>query len=1221
MSPARLAAIIGVSWFGLASVGVAYDDFESYTNGQVLATTTSNIVAGSQWGRFGAATSSNPYAVTNAGTSGSVAADYPLNWSLGNNGNLEFWFYDTLVLTSAPGVSVNLRVDTQVLSNTVVEAAFEQTDGSIWQTTVGQVLTNTTYMNFVFNFTSNLMTETSGSGTFNLKIVKDLRLRFVNNGGTGTQQVYVDDCGAVTSTNQMLLTSRGLFTQNAIWLSSGYTYSNQMVNLVPSLAQNMQYLDKVTYWFVNATTVGTNGVLNDPGFQFSQLTNFLDAVNSWEIQHGHRFVLEAWLNATINPPGLDVTNPTVRSNLVVECEKLVSTTVPGSYVAKAKRTFDGVHFDFEPSGGDSNIFNGLLLLMDQTRAGFTSVGLTNGGYISFASERFQANSSSTARWTQDNYYQMGQKVNSLGVMLYDTTITSPSQFQGVVCDNTTSVVQSVSGAYWHNDPAHPAPTNHPLVYMGFAAYPTDSEHSPSTENVTNAALGADLGVTALINRGDPSVNYFGGAIVFDQTDGTGNDGSASYTNDWERFQEYWLWGCLDCSLGASFTYTINTTNSPSGGGSTSGGGTVSYGSNVTVCATANTCYSFVNWTVNSTVVSTSACYTFTAVTNEALVANFSPIASYTITTSSSPSAGGSTSGGGTVGCGSAVTVCATPNACYNFVNWTDQSNNVLSTSACDMFTPNANSNLVAHFVVVSPYTISTTNSPPGGGSTTGGGTVACGSNVTVCAMPNACYSFVNWTDQNSNVVDTSVCFTFTAAGNQTLVANFAVNGLPISGSLTTLWTFSNGVDGANSYATMMQGSDGNLYGTTYGSGVGASANGAVFRITPGGSLTNLHSFVGSDGANPFAGLVQGTDGNFYGTTYDGGVNGYGTVFRVNAGGSLTTLWTFTNGMDGANSYATMVQGSDGNFYGTTYGSGSGPSANGTVFRISAGGSLSSLWSFTGGTDGANPGAGLVEGSDGNFYGTTYAGGSGYGTVFRITTGGSLATLWSFTNGVDGANSYATLVQGVDGNFYGTTSGSGSGPGANGTVFRITPSGNMTNLWEFTGCGDGGSPSAGLMQGSDGNFYGTTAGSGSGPSANGSVFRISPTGSLTVLHFFVGSDGYNPNATLVQGIDGSFYGTTTYGANGYGTVFQFSVPLNPPANQISAIQMGGSNVVLILPSVAGETYQLQFSSSMDPTNWINVTGGAISNCIGGPLSLTNFGGALQPQGVYRFDITP
>jgi uncharacterized repeat protein (TIGR03803 family) len=237
----------------------------------------------------------------------------------------------------------------------------------------------------------------------------------------------------------------------------------------------------------------------------------------------------------------------------------------------------------------------------------------------------------------------------------------------------------------------------------------------------------------------------------------------------------------------------------------------------------------------------------------------------------------------------------------------------------------------------------------------------------------------------------------------------------------------------------------------------------------------------------------------------------------------------------------------------------------------------------------------------------------------------LTTLWIFANGVDGANSYAQLVQGLDGNFYGTTSGSGSGPSGNGTVFRITSSGSLTTLWSFIGCSDGGYPMAGLVQGSDGNFYGTTDGLGFGPSAYGTVFRVTPGGTLTTLWSFTnGVDGASSYAALVQGLDGNFYGTTDgsgFGPSPNGGVFKLCVPLNPPANRISAIQVGYSNVVLTLPSVAGETYQLQFSSSMTPTNWTNVDGASITNSIGGPLSLTNFGGALQPQGFYRFGITP
>ena len=602
-----------------------------------------------------------------------------------------------------------------------------------------------------------------------------------------------------------------------------------------------------------------------------------------------------------------------------------------------------------------------------------------------------------------------------------------------------------------------------------------------------------------------------------------------------------------------------------------------------------------------------------------------PPSNYAISTSSSPAGAGSTSGNGTVACGSNATVCATPNACYKFVNWTDQNSNVTSASACYMFTPNANSSLTAHFAGVPPYMITTSGSPGGGGSTTGGGTVACGSNVTACATPSACHHFVNWTDQNSNVLSTAACYSFMAAANENLVANFAVNGGAISGSLTSLWSFAGGSDGASPQAGLVQGSDGNFYGTTSGSGSGPSANGTVFRIGPNGGLTNLHSFNGADGANPSAGLAHGSDGNFYGMTYDLGANGYGTVFRISSGGSLTTLWSFTGGKDGAYPYAVLVQGSNGNFYGTTSGSGSGPSGNGTVFRISASGNLSNLWSFTGGEDGAYPYAGLVQGSDGNFYGTTFGSGSGpsaYGTVFRINPGGSLTNLWSFTNGLDGANSYATLVQCGDGNFYGTTSQGGAN--GNGTVFRISPTGNLTNLWEFTGCIDGGEPYAGLVQGSDGSFYGTTYGSGFGPSAYGTAFRITPEGNLTILWSYTdGSDGANPYAALVQGSDGTFYGTAYLGGtNGnYGTVFRLTVPLNPPANQISGIQLMGTSLVVTIPSVAGETYQLQYSGSLTLSNWNDVSGVSMTNSIGGSLSLTNLGGAMQPQGFYRFAITP
>ena len=341
----------------------------------------------------------------------------------------------------------------------------------------------------------------------------------------------------------------------------------------------------------------------------------------------------------------------------------------------------------------------------------------------------------------------------------------------------------------------------------------------------------------------------------------------------------------------------------------------------------------------------------------------------------------------------------------------------------------------------------------------------------------------------------------------------------------------NGSDGAYPYAGLVQSSDGNFYGTTERGG--ASDFGTVFKITSGGSLTALYSFSGSDGNYPRAGLVQGSDGNLYGTTTLGGANGGGTVFKITSAGSLTTLYSF-GGADGFYPYG-LMQGSDGNFYGTTESGGTG---FGTVYKITSGGNLTMLYSFSG-SDGAGPHAGLVLGKDGNLYGTTaFGGANGGGTVFKITSSGSLTTLHAFTEGGH-ANPQGALVQGSDGNFYGTTDDVGSDTGI-GTVYKITPGGDFTVIHSFNGL-DGGNPQAALLQGTDGNFYGTTYAGGPNASAAGTVFRITPDGNLTTLYSFSGSDGANPACALVQGSDGSFYGTTQQGgAHAAGTVFMLTV---------------------------------------------------------------------------------
>ena len=312
-------------------------------------------------------------------------------------------------------------------------------------------------------------------------------------------------------------------------------------------------------------------------------------------------------------------------------------------------------------------------------------------------------------------------------------------------------------------------------------------------------------------------------------------------------------------------------------------------------------------------------------------------------------------------------------------------------------------------------------------------------------------------------------------------------------TVTTLHSF-NGSDGRSPEATLVQGSDGNFYGATALGG--AHAKGTVFRIDSTGGLTTLHSFSGfpGDGAVPVGGLVQGADGNFYGTTASGGAFFQGTIFRMNSSGAITLLHSFNSFLgEGAVPVAGLMQGSDDNFYGTTaFG---GEHFRGTVFKIDATGTFTTLHSFSGSpSEGANPVAALVEGSDGNFYGTAPSGGEHFqGTVFRITPAGALTVLHSFSGYPgEGAVPFAALVQGSDGDFYGTTAVGGAH--FKGTVFKIDAAGSLTTLHSFSGSpGEGANPVARLVQGSDGNFYGTTALGGT--HVRGTVFNIDPTGNL------------------------------------------------------------------------------------------------------------------------------
>jgi uncharacterized repeat protein (TIGR03803 family) len=449
-------------------------------------------------------------------------------------------------------------------------------------------------------------------------------------------------------------------------------------------------------------------------------------------------------------------------------------------------------------------------------------------------------------------------------------------------------------------------------------------------------------------------------------------------------------------------------------------------------------------------------------------------------------------------------------------------------------------------------------------------------------------------------------------------------------TFTTLVSFK-GTNGSVPQDGLMESSDGNFYGTTYGGGTGGG--GTVFKMAPGGALTTLYDFSpgSTNGCYPNAGLVQGPDGCLYGTTQEGGdvsevnTNGYGTIFKTTTNGELTTVYSFSNAVDGAIPLAGLVLGGDGNLYGTTAGGepDSPPIGTATVFQLTTNATLTTLASFNhpiiGSDNTIGPDAALVQGSDGNFYGTTLGGsvpGTGfptdYGMVFKLVVAGPsavLTNLLQFQNS-NGANPRCSLVQGADGDFYGTTA-NGSANGTGGTVFKVTTNGTLTSLYSFTS----GHPRAGLVRATDGNFYGVAT-----VSDGGTIFQITPSGRLTTLVLFNDTnsytDGYAPRGPLVQGADGNFYGSTSQGgAAGDGTIFRLSVPLQPVFQ--SVVQTNGM-FAFAWSTVATNTYQLQYCTDPTQTNWSNLNGPIIATS--GMLSATDIIGT-NSQRFYRVVLSP
>jgi len=405
-------------------------------------------------------------------------------------------------------------------------------------------------------------------------------------------------------------------------------------------------------------------------------------------------------------------------------------------------------------------------------------------------------------------------------------------------------------------------------------------------------------------------------------------------------------------------------------------------------------------------------------------------------------------------------------------------------------------------------------------------------------------------------------------------------------TFTSLVSF-NGSDGDQPQdISLVQGTDGDLYGTT-----GSS----VFRVTPLGALTNLDNQTPPSGYFSTASLVQATDFNFYGTTEEGGAHNAGTIFKLTPDGTLTTLYNFcaqSNCTDGFQPDAGLVEGAGGALFGTTQ---LGGIYNlGTLFKITLGGKLTTLYSFCAATncaDGSYPNTALVRATNGYLYGTTIS------TIFTVSPTGELSTLYSF-GGSDAIQS--GLLQASDGNLYGTAIS--GGPHNVGSVFRISLSGKLTTLYTFCSvfvngaCLDGAEPYGALIQANDGNLYGTTYLGGA--KSSGTIFRLTLDGKLTTLYTFCAQtncdDGEWPFGGLAQATNGSFYGTTWgAGTYNYGTVFRLSTGLRAFVKTLPVSASVGKVVTILGTGLTGTT-SVSFNGT--PAPFTVVSGFEISTTV-------------------------
>jgi len=411
---------------------------------------------------------------------------------------------------------------------------------------------------------------------------------------------------------------------------------------------------------------------------------------------------------------------------------------------------------------------------------------------------------------------------------------------------------------------------------------------------------------------------------------------------------------------------------------------------------------------------------------------------------------------------------------------------------------------------------------------------------------------------------------------------------------------------------VVQGRDGKLYGTTLG--ISGSA-GCFFRLFSSG-LSFPFAFQSSNGDEPAGGVLLATDGNFYGVTQYGGSSNNGVFYKVTATGSYTAVHEFGGGADGANPIAPPIEASDGNIYGVTLGSFTLPA---TLYRYSPQtGTFVNVYTFDA-THGQYPSS-LIQGTDGNLYGTsTWGGSSSCGTLFKISTSGTPLWSYSFPCGSGGYNP-VMLVQASDGNFYGPTVNGGVGIGF-GTIFKLDPEGNVSTLYSFSPSSSKAGEPLSLIQANDGNLYGTAA-LGGKTTNDGSLFEITPSGVFTRLYSFSGTAGTTPNTALVQDTTGILYGTSIGGGkSNAGTVYKLNNGLAPFVTFVLPVGKVGQNVEILgqgLTGTTGVTFNGISATSFRVLSDSYMTAVVPNGATTGPVAVSTPSGSLTSNVNLRID---